>query len=75
MSTLLLEVNTEQEEALKKLLQYMNITFQKVGSTDVDFWESLSPTVQNRIGRGLADAEAGRYVSAQSVIDQLMGNR
>ncbi len=73
MSTLLLEVNTEQEEVLKTLLRYMNITFQKVESTDVDFWESLSPAVQNRIELGLADAESGRYVPAQSIIDQLMG--
>ena len=73
MSTLLLEVNTEQEEVLKTLLRYMKINFQKVESTDVDFWESLSPAVQNRIERGLADAESGRYVPAQSIIDQLMG--
>ena len=49
---------------------YMAVNFQKVSPAD-DFWDSLSPHAQERIQRGLADAEAGRYSSAQSFLDQL----
>lgn len=69
MSTLLLEVDAEQEKALEKLLQYMNIHFQKLPPTD-DFWDSLSPGAKARIEQGKADAEAGRYMPARQVIEQ-----
>lgn len=74
MSTLLVEVDSEQEEVLEKLLDYMNIHFRKV-SSDNDFLDSLSPSAKARIEQGKADAEAGRYVPAQQVIEQLMGNK
>lgn len=71
MSTLLLEVDAAQEEALKKLLDYMNIHFEKVSSND-DFLDNLSPAAQARIEQGKADADAGRYVPARQVIEQMM---
>ena len=65
MSTLVLTVDDEQEKVLETLFQYMAVSFQKVSPAD-DFWDSLSPHAQERIQRGLADAEAGRYSSAYS---------
>lgn len=70
MSTLVLNVNPEQEKVLESLLQYMNVKFEKVSSSD-DFWESLSPHAQERIQRGLADAEAGRYAPVQAFLEKL----
>lgn len=70
MSTLVLTVNSEQEKVLESLLQYMNVSFQKITPTD-DFWDSLSPYAQDRIQRGLADAAAGRYSPAHPFLDQL----
>jgi len=70
MSTLVLTVNTEQEKVLESLLEYMNVSFEKVVSTD-DFWDTLSPYAQERIQQGLADAEAGRYSSAQLFLNSL----
>lgn len=72
MSTLLLEVDEQQEEALKKLLDYMNIHFQKV-SSDEDFLDKLSPAAKARIELGKADADAGRYVPASEVIERMLG--
>lgn len=71
MSTLVLDVNQEQEKVLEGLLQYMNISFQKVNTSE-DFWDSLSPSVKKRIEQGLADVDAGRYSPAKSVIERLM---
>ncbi|MFD2520833.1 hypothetical protein [Emticicia soli] len=71
MSTLVLDVNQEQEKVLEGLLRYMNISFQKVTSTE-DFWDTLSPATKKSIEQGLADVDAGRYSSAKSVIDKLM---
>ena len=71
MSTLLLEVDEQQEEVLKKLLDYMNIHFQKV-SSDEDFLDKLSPAVRARIEQGKVDAEAGRYEPASQVIGRML---
>jgi len=70
MSILVLTVNTEQEKVLESLLEYMNVSFEKVVSTD-DFWDTLSPYAQERIQQGLADAEAGHYSSARLFLDSL----
>jgi hypothetical protein len=70
MSTLVITVNPEQEKVLESLLQYMNVSFQKVSPTD-DFWELLSPYAQERIQQGLTDATAGRYSPAHPFLDQL----
>ncbi len=72
MSTLVLTVDAAQEKVLETLLNYMDVRFEKVSSTD-DFWDALSPDAQQRIQKGLADAEAGRYSSAHSFLDQLKG--
>ncbi|RDB05453.1 hypothetical protein [Runella aurantiaca] len=71
MSTLVLEVNQEQEKVLESLLQYMKISFQKV-QTNTDFWDSLSPHVKERIAKGLVDAEVGNYTPAQDYLKQLL---
>ncbi len=71
MSTLVLEVNQEQEKVLETLLAYMNISFQRV-STTPDFWDSLSPQVKSKIEQGLSDAELGKYSSASDFMQQLL---
>lgn len=71
MSTLVLDVNKEQEQILEGLLKYMNISFQKVNSTE-DFWDSLSDKTKNRIEQGLADVKEGRFSPAKSVIEQML---
>lgn len=71
MSTLVLDVNKEQEQILEGLLRYMNISFQKVNSTD-DFWDSLSEKAKNRIEQGLSDVKEGRFSPAKSVIEQML---
>lgn len=71
MSTLVLEVNQEQEKVLETLLSYMNISFQRV-STESDFWESLSPQVKAKIKQGLADAESNRYSPAGDFMQRLI---
>lgn len=71
MSTLVLDVNQEQEKVLETLLQYMNISFQKVSSNE-DFWNSLSVQAKARIEKGLADAKAGRYSPAKDYLKQLL---
>ena len=63
MLTLVLSVDPEQEKVLESLLQYVNVSFQKVPPTD-DFRGSLSPHAQERIQQGLSDAAAGRYSPA-----------
>lgn len=70
MSTLVLTVDAAQEKVLETLLNYMDVRFEKVSSTD-DFWDDLSSNAQQRIQQGLADAEAGSYSSARSFLDQL----
>lgn len=71
MSTLVLEVNQEQEKVLESLLQYMKISFQKI-PTNADFRDSLSPYTKERVEKGLADAEAGNYTPAQDYLKQLL---
>lgn len=71
MSMLILEVNTEQEKVLGGLLKYMDISFEKVKPKG-DFWDSLAPKTQEKIQKGLADADAGRFSPAKSVIDNLL---
>lgn len=68
MSTLLVEVNSEQEKVLETLLNYMEISFQKL---PLPGWDELSVSAQERINRGLADTQAGRYTAAQTVLNQL----
>ncbi|MER0442111.1 hypothetical protein [Emticicia sp. W12TSBA100-4] len=71
MSTLILEVNSEQEKVLEGLLKYMDISFEKVKPKG-DFWDSISPNVKERIQKGLDDADAGRYSSANDFIGKLI---
>lgn len=71
MSTLILEVNTEQERILEGLLKYMEVSFQKVNNKD-DFWLKLSPEVKNRIEKGLEDSNKGNYSSAKTFIENLL---
>ncbi|WP_305951903.1 hypothetical protein [Emticicia oligotrophica] len=71
MSTLILEVNSEQEKVLESLLKYMDISFEKVKPKG-DFWDSISPNVKERIQKGLDDADAGRYSSANDFIGKLI---
>lgn len=71
MSTLVLDVNKEQEQILEGLLKYMNVSFQKVNSTE-DFWDSLSDKTKMRIEQGLSDVKEGRFSSAKSVIEQML---
>ena len=71
MSTLVLDVNQEQEKILEGLLQYMNISFQKITPSE-DFWDSLSDATKLRINKGLKDVETSKYTSAKSVIEQLL---
>ncbi len=74
MSTLVLNVNIEQEQILEGLLRYMNISFQKVSSSD-DFWDSLSEKTKDRIEQGRLDANEGRFAPAKSVIEQILAKR
>ena len=71
MSTLILEVDNEQEKVLESLLKYMDITFEKVKPKD-DFWDTISPYTKERIQKGLDDAKAGKYSSAKTVISKLL---
>lgn len=71
MSTLILEVNSEQEKVLESLLKYVDISFEKVKPKG-DFWDSISPNVKERIQKGLDDADAGRYSSANDFIGKLI---
>ncbi|TAE26666.1 MAG: hypothetical protein EAZ91_17385 [Cytophagales bacterium] len=71
MSTLVLNVNEEQEKVLETLLQYMNVSFERVSSSD-DFWDSLTLYEKERIQRGLTDAQEGRYSPAQSFLNDLL---
>ncbi len=71
MSTLVLDVNKEQEQILEGLLQYMNISFQKIAPSE-DFWDSLSSSTKTRIEKGLSDVEKGKYSSAKSVISEML---
>ena len=71
MSTLILEVNSEQEKVLEGLLKYMDISFEKVKPKG-DFWDSISPIVKERIQKGLDDADAGRFSSAKDFIGKLI---
>ncbi|MCP9770378.1 hypothetical protein EGI22_20925 [Lacihabitans sp. LS3-19] len=71
MSTLILEVNTEQERILEGLLKYLEVSFQKVNNKD-DFWLKLSPEVKNRIEKGLEDSNKGNYFSAKTFIENLL---
>jgi DNA-binding NtrC family response regulator len=70
MSTLIVDVDQEQEKVLETLLTYMGASFQKVETSD-DFWNHLSPTTRQHIEKGLSDAKAGRYTSATEVMNQL----
>lgn len=72
MSTLIVDVNQEQEKVLETLLTYMGASFQKVEAS-ADFWDQLSPATRQRIDNGLADAHAGDYTSAAVVLNQLAG--
>lgn len=71
MSTLLLEIDNEQEKALESLLNYMKISFHKI-STDVDFWDTLSPHTKSRIQQGIIDSETGNFTSAKVFLNQLL---
>lgn len=71
MSTLILEVNSEQEKVLESLLKYMDISFEKVKPKG-DFWDSISPNIKEGIQKGLDDADAGRYSSANDFIGKLI---
>jgi hypothetical protein len=71
MSTMILEVNNEQEKILEGLLKYMEVSFQKVSFKD-DFWLKLSPDAKNRIEKGLLDTENGKYSSAKSFLENLI---
>lgn len=71
MSTMILEVNTEQEQILEGLLRYMEVSFQKVNSKE-DFWLELSPEAKDRIQKGLLNTENGEYSSAKSFLENLI---
>lgn len=71
MSTLVLDVNIEQEQILEGLFNYMNIPFQKVNSNE-DFWDSLSEKTKNRIEQGLSDVKKGHFAPAKLVIEQML---
>ncbi len=72
MSTLIVDVDQEQEKVLETLLAYMGASYQKVESS-ADFWNQLSPAMRQRIDNGLSDAHAGRYTSAAVILNQLAG--
>lgn len=65
MSTLLLEINSEQEKALESSLSYMKISFHKI-SSDTDFWDSLSIPTKERIQKGMIDAETGNFTNVKA---------
>ncbi len=68
MSTLLIDVDPEQEKVLETLLTYMEISYQKLPSPA---WDDLPDTTQERVDKGLADAEKERYSPAKTVLDYL----
>ena len=70
MSTLIVEVDPEQEKVLETLLAYMDVSYQKVAETN-DFWDELTPVQQQHIQDGLADAEAGHYSPAKTILAEL----
>jgi hypothetical protein len=59
MTTILVEVKEAQEEMLKELLKGMDITYQEI-DRNTDFWDQLSPSVQQGIDKGLSDLELGK---------------
>jgi len=71
MSTMILDVDPEQEKALEGLLSCMDISFQTITPKN-DFWDELSEHTKNRIQKGLDDAQAGRYSSLKSVVEKLI---
>jgi len=68
MSTLLIDVDLEQEKVLETLLTYMEISCQKLPSPA---WDDLPDTTRERVDKGLADAEKERYSPAKTVLDYL----
>ena len=70
MSTLIVEVDAEQERVLETLLAYMDVAYQKVTATN-DFWNELTPIQQQHIQDGMADAKAGRYSPAKTILAEL----
>ena len=71
MSTLILNVNSEQEKILEGLLNYMEVPFQKVSNSD-DFWLQLSVGVKERIEKGLRDVDNERLSSAKTYLGNLL---
>jgi hypothetical protein len=58
MSTMILEVNNEQEQILEGLLKYMDVAFQKVNNRE-DFWLKLSYEAKGRIQKVLLNTDKG----------------
>ncbi len=71
MSTMILEVNNEQEQILEGLLKYMDVSFQKVNNKE-DFWLKLSEEAKGRIQKGLLNTDEGEYSSAKSFLENLL---
>ncbi len=71
MSTMILEVNNEQEQILEGLLKYMDVSFQKVNNKE-DFWLKLSEEAKGRIQKGLLNTDKGEYSSAKSFLENLL---
>jgi RNAse (barnase) inhibitor barstar len=70
MSTLIFDVNLEQEKEIELLLSKMNISFQKIDQ-EKDFWDDLTTEVKQRINLGLKDVEEGKFSDAKEFIQTL----
>ena len=53
MSTMVVEVSSEQEEALEGLFQCMEVSYQTI-TPKGDFWDELSANTKNHIQKGLS---------------------
>jgi trehalose-6-phosphate synthase len=71
MSTMILDVNNEQEQILDGLLKYMDVSFQKINNR-ADFWLKLSEETKSRIQKGLLNTDKGEYSSAKCFLENLL---
>jgi CTP:phosphocholine cytidylyltransferase-like protein len=71
MSTLILDVNKEQELEIEILLSKLNISYQKINQEN-DFWDDLPTSTIEKINIGLKEAADGKFSDAKEFIKTLI---
>jgi hypothetical protein len=66
MSTFLINPTEEQEKVVTAFLEALDISFTKEEKT-----ETLPPHVLEGIARGLADIEAGRFITHEEFVKRI----